>query len=218
MISSTTVSDFVSAGVAAVRTDIGARAKMTESRTTDFMALDSAMELVNILQPWPRIVHSSPAIMNSSGDWFCCCVAARGGILALKMLLLTAVTGLFCAACLAEVPKPAADKVPGLAELNRMISRFAPTTIRVDTKSLSSGDRQALAKLIQAARIVNNIYMQQLWSCDLAAMPSCRKTNPLCDAPACTMSGSTKVHGTIWRVSRPSFLEFRLANHWAPIS
>src|SRR5581483_1392977 len=175
MISSTTVSDFVSAGVAAVRTDIGARAKMTESRTTDFMALDSAMELVNILQPWPRIVHSSPAIMNGSGDWFCCCVAARGGILPLKMLLLTAVTGLFCAACLAEVPKPAAAKVPGLAELNRMISRFAPTTIRVDTKSLSSGDRQALAKLIQAARIVNNIYMQQLWSGDLALYAKLQK-------------------------------------------
>ncbi len=113
--------------------------------------------------------------MNSSGDWFCCCVAARGGILALKMLLLTAVTGLFCAACLAEVPKPAAAKVPGLAELNRMISRFAPTTIRVDTKSLSSGDRQALAKLIQAARIVNNIYMQQLWSGDLALYAKLQK-------------------------------------------
>ncbi|HZR30915.1 MAG TPA: hypothetical protein VFA76_03550 [Terriglobales bacterium] len=91
------------------------------------------------------------------------------------MLLLTAVTGLFCAACLAEVPKPAAAKVPGLAELNRMISRFAPTTIRVDTKSLSSGDRQALAKLIQAARIVNNIYMQQLWSGDLALYAKLQK-------------------------------------------
>jgi hypothetical protein len=45
-----------------------------------------------------------------------------------------------------------------------MIARFAPTPVRVDTSGLSAGNRQALAKLIEAARILNDIYMQQLWS------------------------------------------------------
>lgn len=57
---------------------------------------------------------------------------------------------------------------PDLQELNRMAARFAPTPIRVDTSNLTMGDRQALAKLIEAARVLNTIFMRQLWSEDLA--------------------------------------------------
>ncbi len=53
--------------------------------------------------------------------------------------------------------------VPDLAQLEKMISRFAPTPLRVDTSKLSAGDRQALVKLIEAARILNDIFMKQLW-------------------------------------------------------
>ena len=38
----------------------------------------------------------------------------------------------------------------------------------MDTSRLSSGDQKALVKLIEAARILNTIYMNQLWSGDLA--------------------------------------------------
>lgn len=62
----------------------------------------------------------------------------------------------------------AAQTFPDTAELNRMAARFAPTQIKVDTSTLSAGDKQALIKLIQAARIVNKIFMEQLWSGDLA--------------------------------------------------
>jgi hypothetical protein len=51
-----------------------------------------------------------------------------------------------------------------LAELNRMIARFAPTEIRVDTSGLSTGDRKALVKLIEVSRIINDIFLTQLWS------------------------------------------------------
>jgi Peptidase family M49 len=57
---------------------------------------------------------------------------------------------------------------PGLNELNQMAARFAPTPLEVDTSTLSAGDKKALVKLIQAARIVNRIFMQQIWSGDLA--------------------------------------------------
>jgi len=40
--------------------------------------------------------------------------------------------------------------------------------MRVDVSSLSSGDRQALVKLIQAARIVDDIFLKQLWSGNVA--------------------------------------------------
>ncbi len=61
-----------------------------------------------------------------------------------------------------------AQDAPDLAQLNRMAARFAPTPLRVDVSRLSSGDRQALSKLIQAARILNPLFMNQLWSGDLA--------------------------------------------------
>jgi hypothetical protein len=53
---------------------------------------------------------------------------------------------------------------PGLAQLEKMASRFAPTSLRVDTSKLSAGDRQALVKLIEAARTVNDIFLKQMWS------------------------------------------------------
>jgi hypothetical protein len=56
------------------------------------------------------------------------------------------------------------NHVPDLNELQVMIARFAPTPIVVDTSKLSAGDKQALVKLVQAARIVNKLFMEQLWS------------------------------------------------------
>src|SRR5438105_4704834 len=57
---------------------------------------------------------------------------------------------------------------PGQAEIERMTARFAPTQLRVDISKLSAGDRQALAKIIEAARILNDIFMKQYWSGDTA--------------------------------------------------
>ena len=51
-----------------------------------------------------------------------------------------------------------------LEELNRMIARFAPTELRVDTSALSPGDRKALVHLIAAARAIDDIFLTQLWS------------------------------------------------------
>jgi hypothetical protein len=61
-----------------------------------------------------------------------------------------------------------AQTFPDAAELAGMAARFAPTRLEVDTSALSAGDKQALAKLIQAARIVNTLFMEQLWSGNLA--------------------------------------------------
>jgi len=58
--------------------------------------------------------------------------------------------------------------MPDLAQLDKMASRFAPTPLRVDTSRLSAGDRRALVKLIEAARILDDIFMQQMWDGNLA--------------------------------------------------
>src|ERR1700722_8898902 len=57
-----------------------------------------------------------------------------------------------------------AANVPALAQLDKMIARFAPTELRADVSKLSPGDRQALAKLIGASRVLNDVFLQQFWS------------------------------------------------------
>ncbi len=54
--------------------------------------------------------------------------------------------------------------LPDRVQLEKMASRFAPTQMRVDTSKLSGGDRLALAKLIEAARILDDIFLKQMWS------------------------------------------------------
>jgi hypothetical protein len=52
-------------------------------------------------------------------------------------------------------------------QLEQMAARFAPTPMRIDVSALSQGDRQALVKLIQAARIIDDLFMKQYWSGNL---------------------------------------------------
>ena len=56
-----------------------------------------------------------------------------------------------------------------------MTQRFAPIEMKVDVSGLSTGDQQALVKLVQAARIVNHLFMQQFWSGDLALYEKLQK-------------------------------------------
>jgi hypothetical protein len=62
----------------------------------------------------------------------------------------------------------ASSSLPDTAYLTKMAERFAPTPLQVDTSGLSTGDKRALLKLIEAARVVDHLFMQQLWSGDLA--------------------------------------------------
>src|ERR1051326_2840511 len=62
--------------------------------------------------------------------------------------------------------------LPDLARLKQMSARFAPTPLHVDQSGLPAGDRAALAKLIEAARLVNQLFMQQMWSRNLQAYQS----------------------------------------------
>jgi len=62
----------------------------------------------------------------------------------------------------------AAALMPDLAQLKQMAARFAPVKLNYDTSILSDGDRKALDKLIEAARVLNFVFMDQLWSGDRA--------------------------------------------------
>jgi hypothetical protein len=85
----------------------------------------------------------------------------------------------FAAACLlasvalsahaGETPTPSA--LPTLKELQAKIARFVPVKLKADVAKLSKGDQKALAKIVEASRILDPLFMSQLWkgSLDLAA-------------------------------------------------
>src|SRR5215475_10312710 len=49
-------------------------------------------------------------------------------------------------------------------ELARKIARFAPTTMTADTSKLTPKDRQALNKIIAAAKLLDPLFLRQVWS------------------------------------------------------
>ncbi|HAV36833.1 MAG TPA: hypothetical protein DCX52_10830 [Massilia sp.] len=64
-----------------------------------------------------------------------------------------------------------------VAELNAMAKRFAPVELRADTSRLSSGDRAAIVKLIEAAKIVDTLQLRQRWVHNEALWAALQKDN-----------------------------------------
>jgi hypothetical protein len=65
-------------------------------------------------------------------------------------------------------------------QLQTMAKRFAPVDLTADTARLSAGDRVAIAKLIEAAKIVDTLQLRQRWSGNEALWAALHKdTTPL---------------------------------------
>jgi hypothetical protein len=54
--------------------------------------------------------------------------------------------------------------VPDTVTLQRMAARFAPTDIGADVSKLSARDRSVLAKLVEASRIIDALFLRQVWA------------------------------------------------------
>jgi len=55
-------------------------------------------------------------------------------------------------------------RMPATAELQRMAARFVPTEITADVSRLSPTDRRVLAKLVEASKIIDALFLRQVWS------------------------------------------------------
>lgn len=68
----------------------------------------------------------------------------------------------------------------GVNDLNKMTKRFAPIALTADTAHLSAGDKKAIAKLIEAAKIIDVLQLRQRWSGNEALWAALQKdTTPL---------------------------------------
>jgi hypothetical protein len=81
------------------------------------------------------------------------------------------------AAGAAEAPEAPASQphAASVAELNAMAKRFAPVELRAETAGLSKGDRAAIGKLIEAAKIVDTLQLRQRWAGNEALWAALRK-------------------------------------------
>jgi len=53
---------------------------------------------------------------------------------------------------------------PGADQLKNMAARFAPVDLSADASKLPSNERQALAKLVEAARVTDALFLRQVWA------------------------------------------------------
>src|SRR3954470_6319459 len=54
--------------------------------------------------------------------------------------------------------------MPTLAELQKMTARFAPAEIGADISALPKNERESLARLVDAAKIMDALFLRQVWA------------------------------------------------------
>ena len=70
----------------------------------------------------------------------------------------------FVALCCAPLMALQETSVPDIQKLQTMAARFAPTEIGADLSKLSDTDRRVLAKLVEASKIVDALFLRQVWA------------------------------------------------------
>jgi len=66
--------------------------------------------------------------------------------------------------CMTTFSNQTRRKPTGDPELAKKIARFSPTVLTADISKLSPGDRKALTKIIAAARLLDPLFLRQVWS------------------------------------------------------
>ncbi|MBZ5495371.1 MAG: hypothetical protein LAP85_03140 [Acidobacteriia bacterium] len=67
--------------------------------------------------------------------------------------------------------------MPDLARLQAMTARFAPVEITADISSLPAGEQKALAKMVEAGRIMDTLFLRQVWSGNENMLSQLQKDN-----------------------------------------
>jgi hypothetical protein len=55
-------------------------------------------------------------------------------------------------------------QMPTLAELQKLTARYAPADIGADISALAKNERDALARLVDAAKIMDALFLRQVWA------------------------------------------------------
>ncbi len=56
------------------------------------------------------------------------------------------------------------SSVPDLQQLKTMTARFAPVDLSADVRSMPANERQALARLVEAGKVMDTLFLRQVWA------------------------------------------------------
>src|SRR5262245_1474650 len=69
---------------------------------------------------------------------------------------------------------------PETKKLETMAARFAPVDLAVDISALPPNERQALAKMVEASRVMDSLFLRQVWVANEKTLQDLsRDTSPL---------------------------------------
>lgn len=77
-------------------------------------------------------------------------------------LLAAALAGVAVTAFAGEAAKT--KGIPEKAELDKLAARFAPVDLKVDLSKLPANERASLAKQVEAARLMDALFLRQVWA------------------------------------------------------
>ncbi|HET9212165.1 MAG TPA: peptidase [Thermoanaerobaculia bacterium] len=85
------------------------------------------------------------------------------------LICLAGLAALAVATASLAAEKKAPAKAPGkelkiVSDIEKRVAQFAPTPLHADVSALTAEDRKVLDKLVQAAKLMNEIFLRQAWT------------------------------------------------------
>jgi hypothetical protein len=84
--------------------------------------------------------------------------------------------------------------MPTLAELQKMTGRFAPADIGADLSALPKNEQDALARLIEAARIMDALFLRQVWAGNDAMLQELASRAAMPVGPRASRTAAARLH------------------------
>jgi hypothetical protein len=84
--------------------------------------------------------------------------------------------------------------MPTLAELQKMLARFAPADVGADLAGWPKQEKDALARLVEAARVMDALFLRQVWAGNDAMLQELAQTAAMPVGPRASRTAAARLH------------------------
>jgi peptidase M49-like protein len=84
--------------------------------------------------------------------------------------------------------------MPTLAELQKMLARFAPADVGADLSGLAKPEKDALARLVEAARVMDALFLRQVWAGNDAMLQELAQKAAMPVGPRASRTAAARLH------------------------
>jgi hypothetical protein len=111
----------------------------------------------------------------------------------IRTFVIRAAVSLSCAAVLYGASQDFTT-MPTLAQLQKMTARFAPADIGADLSALPKNERDALARLVDAARVMDALFLRQVWAGNNAMLQELSRLAAAPAGPRASRTAAARLH------------------------